>query len=555
MRSPLLAVSLLLGVLPLHAALPQLRPDQPITPLTYGGVLRPIGAAAIASDGTDFLVVSETFGFVAATRISPSGSAYAPSIRVADISSDFATSSCAAVWTGAHYVIAWNTGDGIMVRRLSRNAQVRDTEARRVATTGRISMAWNGSNLLVVSGGLRYRLLDRDGVPTTPEQLLNFGLNGAAVAASNGTGFLVAAIPGIGGTEVRARPIDAAGVAGSIFTIPFGGGSPREVVLGSDGHDYLAVILKSNGTSAVLVRADMSTGSPQTLDNSAGLTPLVIWNGSEYVLVWERILFAAGIHDVAGIRIAADGTPIDAQGVTIQTNGERVFAAGSNGTDTMVIAQDQDDHRASATIFRSLGGDQRVAAILNVPRDQSEPALATNGVYSLVVWRESDAVFGAIIGPTGELGRILEIGADSFEESRPAVASNGRDFLVFWQSQAGDILVRRVGVDGYVLDAAPLAFGRVTRATQLAATWSGTAYLGVWTSESTVLAAAISSAGAVITAPAAINPTPAGSADHAAIACDSAHLHRRVACLVFEHRPRRHLLDCAQQRRRTNHDR
>lgn len=491
--------------------------------MTYGGVLRPIGAAGIGSDGTDFLVVSETLGFVAATRISPSGTAYAPSIRVADISNSFATPSCAAVWTGAHYVVIWNTVDGIMVRRVSREGQLLDAEARKVATTGRVNVAWNGHRLLVVSGGLRYRLLDGDGVPVIAEQLLNFGLNGSAVAASNGTGFLVAAIPGIGGTEVRARPIDAAGVAGSIFPIPFvGGANPAEVVLSSDGRDYLAVILKSNsaGASATLVRADMSTGSPKTLEGTVGLEPLLVWNGHEYAMIWERILFAAGIHDVAGMRIAADGTPIDAQGITIQTNGERVYAVGSNGTETMVIAQDQDDHRASATIFRTLGVDRRDAAILNVPRDQSKPAIATNGVYSLAVWLEG-GVFGEIIGPTGELGRVLEIGADSFEESQPAVASNGRDFIVFWQSQSGDVLARRVGVDGYLLDAAPTILGRVTRATQFAATWSGTAYIGVWTSESTVLAAAISAAGSVLTAPNAINPAPAGSADHAAIACES----------------------------------
>ena len=534
MRSRILPALLLLVVLPLHAALTRLRSDQPLAPLTYGGVLRSVGAVAIASDGTDFLVIFKTLGFLAATRIAPSGSAYGPSIRVADVSDDVGTSSCAAAWTGAQYVVACNSRNGIVAWRLSREGQLLDVKPRTVASSGAVAMAWNGRNLLVVSGGLRYRLLDRDGVPATAEQPLNAISNSSAVAASNGDGFLVAGIPGLGSNDVVARPIDAAGALGPVFTIPFAaGGSSYEIELASDGHDYLAAIGITTGTSATLVRADMSTGSPKAIDASTAQTMHVVWNGSEYLVVWERLLFAAGIHDAAGVRIAANGNPIDAQGVTIQANGESVPAVGTNGTDTMVIATDQDSHRASATIFRSLGtigtepAARRRAAILNVPRDQSEPAIATNGVYSLAVWRESTdlvtggAVLGALVGPSGEIGRVLDIGADSLEASHPAVASNGRDFLVFWQSQAGDVLARRVGVDGNLLDAAPIFLGRVARATRIAATWSGAAYLGTWTSDSSVLVAAVSAAGAVTNAAAAINNAPAGSADHPAIACDA----------------------------------
>src|SRR6185436_6736281 len=163
-------------------------------------------------------------------------------------------------------------------------------------------------------------------------------------------------------------------------------------------------------------------------------------------------------------------------------------------------------------------------------------AIASNGVFSLVVWREATdinsggAVFGALIDPSGAIGRAIEIAADSREASQPAVASNGRDFLVFWEGQSTDILARRVGVDGNLYDAAPILIGHATADATIAASWSGRAYVAVWTTGSLLtpggvaaLASAVSSDGVALLPPSA--PTslkaPGGSADSPAIACDA----------------------------------
>lgn len=518
------------------ATLPVLRPDQPVSPVAYGGFLRPVGFTSAGSDGTNVLVFGSTQGSLFVTLVSPTGAAVAPSVRIG--ASTQVTPSSAVVFTGSHYVVAFNSSDGIMATRVSREGQVLDAQPHKVASLGSVSMAWNGRNLLLVSGGLRYTMLDGDGNTTRVEQTFTGGsLNTSPAVASNGDGFLFAGIladPGFPAV-VRARPIDAAGNAGALFAIALlPGGSPSELALATDGHDYLAGITTANGVQSVLVRSDGVVGTPVALSGSFGRTPGVVWNGSEYTVMWARF------PDVVGVRIGASGAALDAEPLVVRAGGQEVLGTAATALDTFVLIENS-DARVAGMFFRSLPTltsellARRVVSVLQVPRAQTNPAMATNGVFSLLVWREATdinnggGVYGALVDPSGAIGRAIQIAADSREASQPAVASNGRDFMVFWEGQSTDILARRVGVDGNLYDAAPILIGHATADATIAASWSGRAYVAVWTTGSlftpggvAVLASAVSSDGVALLPPGA--PTqlkaPGNSADSPAIACD-----------------------------------
>jgi len=533
-RSPGLLFPLLLFAASASATLPILRPDQPLAPIAYGGSLRAVGFTSAGSDGTNVLVLASTRGALLATLVAPTGAALAPSVRLAPSSQ--VTPSSAVVFTGSHYVVAFNSSDGIMTTRISREGALLDPQPQKIASTASVVMAWNGRNILLVAGGLRYRLLDRDGNAAGIEQIITGGaLNTSPSVASNGDGFLIAGIaaqPGLP-ADVRAKPVDASGNAGVTIVLPLQ--SPVNVAVASDGHDYLVAAATTNGAQSVLVRADGTVGAPVRHGDNFAADLAVVWNGSEYTLVWTRF------PDVVGVRIAASGAALDAQPLMVREGGREVVGAAATALDTFVMIENA-DARVAGTFFRSLGNlaneplARRVVSVLQVPRAQENPALASNGVFSLAVWREATdihtggAVLGAIIDPSGGIGRTIEIAADSREDSQPAVASNGRDFLVFWQAQSTDIRARRVGVDGNLLDAAPIVVGRATAEATIAAAWSGRAYVAVWATGATltsggvsVLASAVSTDGVALLPPDATTVLkPAGSsADRPAIACEA----------------------------------
>lgn len=533
----LLTLAVLLLAASASATLPILRPDQPLSPIAYGGSLRPVGFTSAGSDGTNVLVIASTQGALLATLVSPSGAAVAPSVRIA--STTQVTQSSAVVFTGSHYVVAFNTSDGIMTTRISREGALLDAQPQKIAALGSVVMAWNGRNILLVAGGLRYRLLDRDGNAAGIEQTLTGGaLNTSPSVASNGDGFLIAGIaaqPGLP-ADVRAKPVDVSGNAGVTLVLPLQSpGSPVNVGVASDGHDYLVAAATTSGAQSVLVRADGTVAAPVLHGSNFASNLGVVWNGSEYTVMWARF------PDVVGVRVGASGAALDAQPLTVREGGREVAAATATALDTFVLIENA-DARVVGTFFRSLANlaneplARRVVSVLQVPRAQKNPAIATNGVFSLVVWREATdinnggAVFGAIIDPSGSIGRVIEIAADSREESQPGVASNGRDFMVFWQAQSTDIQARRVGVDGNLLDASPILVGRATADATIAAAWSGHAYVAVWTTGSiltpggvSVLASAVSSDGVALLSPDLPTQLKAagGSADRPAIACNA----------------------------------
>jgi hypothetical protein len=209
--------------------------------------------------------------------------------------------------------------------------------------------------------------------------------------------------------------------------------------------------------------------------------------------------------NIFGERIDAAGIPIDTAPVlvvppvTIRSGAQRpgkVFASASNGRDTIVITgnrayYDTDDWRSTeAAIFKSLPeidtepANRRHAPIASAAPEQSSASIASNGVSSLVTWRERSGlnptvIRAAFIDGTGQVGPPIDIG-EAYTETPTATASNGRDFLISYVDPDFVVVARRVTLEGLV-DAHPrkLAFGQADPFDPygIAIAWSGYEYL------------------------------------------------------------------------------
>ena len=118
--------------------------------------------------------------------------------------------------------------------------------------------------------------------------------------------------------------------------------------------------------------------------------------------------------------------------------------------------------------------------------DQMDPALATNGSSSLVVWedeRSDGEIYGARVGSDGEVLDPAGIRISPLQQSanNPVVAWDGTNYFVAWDTY-DQINGARVTPSGEVLDRPPIVISNAPNGvTQPAVAWNGVNYLVAWT--------------------------------------------------------------------------
>jgi hypothetical protein len=204
--------------------------------------------------------------------------------------------------------------------------------------------------------------------------------------------------------------------------------------------------------------------------------PAVAWNGTEFLVVWEDNRgaqpFSPFPSGIVGARVSAAGEILDGSGFPISRSTGYTFAPAVawGGTSFFVTWVDgrllQGPDVFGARVSSSgevLDPEDIPIATLN--RNETEPAVAFDGTYFLVVWvshGKSNGTFnldidgarltqgGALIDPDG-----IGIATAAGSQKAPAVTSNGDGFFVVWQdpgSGGNHIAGARVGSDGAVLD-------------------------------------------------------------------------------------------------------
>lgn len=285
-----------------------------------------------------------------------------------------------------------------------------------------LAMARMGNDTLALwsekreSRELRATRIDANGAPRDGEGLVIAhpnSMDSATALGSDGANFIAAwnnlgAGPGAG-CDIRIARITPGGA------LPDGPGGhlvdydcAGSLALGSGSDRVLLVwgLRTSNELrSMVLDRNGISISTPLPLPNSDNASNITAtWNGHGWLLTWAFAIpvtihnsFSHFAYDTRALRIAADGSLIDAKPLPIATSPST---------------------------------------------SESGPATASDGEGFVVAWQEADAIvpnptssaiFARRVNADGTLGPVVSFGSGS----QPAVAWNGSDFVVGFTSTGG----------------------------------------------------------------------------------------------------------------------
>jgi hypothetical protein len=234
-------------------------------------------------------------------------------------------------------------------------------------------------------------------------------------------------------------------------------------------------------SQAAAVSPDNYFGTAIGVAVNRQVTPAVAFDGTYYLLVWTDSRTSAGRdYDLIGARVYVNGTVIDPGGLAL------VVASGNqlvpdivwNGSQYMLVWMDTRNGSTNADIFGTRINnvyqvlDGTGFTISSASGNQSRPTLAFNssagcsagGCY-LVTWGDerngssNRDIFGARVTTGGAVldssGIAINISAGN--QSSPAVASNNTQWLVTWQdarngSGTDDIHASLLGANGSLLN-------------------------------------------------------------------------------------------------------
>jgi len=269
-------------------------------------------------------------------------------------------------------------------------------------------------------------------------------------------------------------------------------------------------------------------------------SPAVAHDGTNFLVVWHDS--RSGNYDIYGARVSGTGMLLDAGGIPISTAINQQFnpAVTHDGTNFLVVWQDHRSGTNQDIYGARVSNTGTVMDISGIPistaaNDQGIPAVASNGVNSLVVWQDTRGgsnsdIYGARVSNTGTVlntSGILISNAVNAQEL-PAVAYNGADFMVVWQDYRSgtsyDIYGARVsGTTGVVRNPSGIPISTATNGQKHPAlAREGTNCLVVWQDNRSydIYGARVNSTGTVLDTGGILISTSASSTDTPAVAHD-----------------------------------
>ncbi|MBM3331426.1 hypothetical protein FJY68_06175 [candidate division WOR-3 bacterium] len=238
-----------------------------------------------------------------------------------------------------------------------------------------------------------------------------------------------------------------------------------------------------------------------TMDYYSQLAPAVAFDGASFLVVWEDWRHSdtgSMMADVYGARVTPTGTVLDPGGIPIRVarGTQGVPRVGYNGTDFLVVWQrglaDADIHCSRVTS----AGVVRDSFIDVCTRygETYTPEVAFDGANALVVWQDdrggqyADDIYCARVTPTGVSLDTLGLPVSTAPRGQftPAIAFDGANYLVAWHDTRHgtgryDIFCARMTPGGIQLDSSGIPVC-TTAATQTNArvTFDGADYLVTW---------------------------------------------------------------------------
>jgi hypothetical protein len=434
---------------------------------------------AVAFGVADFLVVWEdrrggSYSDIYGALVTPAGT----SLDFAGIAMSTATGNQkfpAVAFDGTNFLVVWED---------YRNGSYSDIYGARVTPTGTV--------------------LDSSGISiSTAAQSQE-----SPVVTFDGTSFLVA--------WHDYRNGDTSDIYGARVTPDGAVLDPVGIAISTAVHFQWDPAIASDGVNSLVVWKDWRGNSPNlygarvtpdgTVLDPAGIAistadgqqsmPAITFGSTCFLVVWADGRYSAETY---GARVTPQGVVLDPDGIAISTGMQWHLdpAVTFDGLNFLVAWADDrggwyDDIYGARVTQAGTVLDPAGIAISTADGNQQLPAVASDGMNSLVVWQDyrsgdTSDIYGArvtpegtVLDPTGVMLSTATIG-----QEHPAVASDGTNSLVVWQDcrngSGSDIYGARVTSDGTVLDPSGVAISTAANDQALpAVAFDGTNFLVVW---------------------------------------------------------------------------
>jgi len=318
------------------------------------------------------------------------------------------------------------------------------------------------------------------------------------------------------------KPVSGSSASGEQY-------NPAIASLGS-GKGYLAVWYDGRGVRPALYGARIASdgtvldGTGIPIATGIGSTVPSIASSPNGLLVTWAISYVDLYQSpgVYAVRLDAQGNPIDPAPVTVVANETNVQlpTAAFDGTAWLVAWQRYGGAQTSydiAGVRVPATGPVTPAAAIEIGKGleaEYQPLVTFDGTNHFVTWRSSGAVFARRVGQDGKpIGDRVTLAASAGSNlSAFHTAFDGTQHLVVWSdyvpaSGSYDVFGRRIALAGTPID--PGYIGISTDASydeRPRAVWDGASFVVAWSRSGALLASRVSAAGAVLDAPIGIAP-------------------------------------------------
>jgi len=284
--------------------------------------------------------------------------------------------------------------------------------------------------------------------------------------------------------------ITAPGEVEKYFTIS--GNAVYNLTIGSNEDEFLVVWAEKveeddSGETPTNIYGAKVSDEGQILGNRIDICtvgndqrrPAVIWDGSQYLVVWEDKRNSTDEEDridIYGTRVSADGTVLDTSGIPICAEEGDQFnpSLAWDGSENYLIAYEAtyngDEEGIYAISFKlTEDGDiiePKKGAVGIAPKHQNDPSAVWDGSKFFILWEDWEHNTGEIYGrhvsssltlyegTTTDRGIRITLGVN--EQENVSIAWNGEYYLAVWEDDRSgqdiDIYGARIAEDGTKLD-------------------------------------------------------------------------------------------------------
>lgn len=373
------------------------------------------------------------------------------------------------------YLVVWERTWETLRTRVSRDGKVIDAEPQVLYPRPLVAAASTGTEVLIVTAGSKVThgvILGPDGELRTGEFSLRSTEAYDAVAAA-GDQFVLVGDSLVDSSlcadaswcqRTTIEQIDRDGTSLSYTILPF---RFELSALGSDGSARFLLIYRHHGGRSLMARLlspSGELGDEILLDLSAGANSDIVWNGTEFIVVWEHIKGQPD-HEVRLARISPQGNLLAPPFTVVSLSYNLAYdqphpalGAIDGGLLLAWTSRDEFDTDLQSMLLTPAGFSKTEPfEVTRSPHAQFTPNVSSNGSVHLNTWVEYVPREGSLhlrAARFDDEDRAIDLipievarQSNRYVPTPSATASDGQSFLIVW-SDRDKLFARRLEQDG-----------------------------------------------------------------------------------------------------------